>query len=737
VVVSGGGDVTVDSSGASVVVNGGRGGDGGNGNSTGNQAHGGDGGAGGAGIEAAGGGNVTVDNGTIQGGDGGAGGNGGSSAAAGNGGAGGAGIDAAGATSVTVGTDGTVTGGAGGAGGTTSTPGSAGAGGVGIIASGGITVTVAGSVSGGMSGDTSPVQADAIDLTGGGNTLKLEDGFSFTGNVVSDGTGAGDTLELGGDTDSGFDLSGLGSAFTDFAALDKTGTSTWTLTNSSDFSGPTTVSDGTLALDAASLANSAVTVDTDGTLSASGASAVKSVDVSGAVTLSTATTTLTAAGGATFETDSTFNVTVDSSGNASKIDSGIGAAIIDGGEVMVTAGTGAYSPTTQYVIVTGQSVSDTFDGAEMAAGSPFLTPSLHYDVTDEVYLTFATDFGSAANTYNQQQVAGALDAWGLGGPLSAYLLNLDDDTAPAAYDTLSGDVYASIKTALLDDSHIVRDAMEDRLLASSDNGKNVWGKVFGNWDSYDGNGNAAGFSNQTTGVLFGADGILGDWRLGGLIGYGRGAFSVPDRSSSADVDGYHVGLYAGTGTGSLQFRAGAGFTSHQIAMSRDVAFGDFSDSLSGDYTADVAQGFAELGYTLDMGGASIQPFANLAGVALHTDGFAENGGDAALTVAAGDEDVTLTTLGFHASAGLGTFATANATVGWQHAFGATPHSDVAFESGDAFDVAGVPLAADAAIVKAALDLALAPAATLSLIYGGQFATGAIDQSANADLSVKF
>jgi hypothetical protein len=79
---------------------------------------------------------------------------------------------------------GTITGGNGGIRGTGSTTGSAGAGGVGIVGTGDDTVITSGAIAGALSGDGT-TQADAIDFSGGGNTLVLEQGNSFTGNVVS------------------------------------------------------------------------------------------------------------------------------------------------------------------------------------------------------------------------------------------------------------------------------------------------------------------------------------------------------------------------------------------------------------------------------------------------------------------------------------------------------------------------------------------------------------------------
>ncbi len=102
-----------------------------------------------------------------------------------------------------------------------------GAGGAGIVGqNANVTVTVLGRVTGGTSGDNT-TQADAITFTGGTNTLTIHSGATIDGNVA--GTGS-DTFVLGGSTNG--TLNAYQSQFTGFSTFGKSGTSTWTLTNS-------------------------------------------------------------------------------------------------------------------------------------------------------------------------------------------------------------------------------------------------------------------------------------------------------------------------------------------------------------------------------------------------------------------------------------------------------------------------------------------------------------------------
>ncbi|MBB6183258.1 autotransporter-associated beta strand repeat-containing protein [Oleiagrimonas soli] len=219
-------------------------GDGGNG---GNGGAGGRGGIGGAGSAAVSGEHFTLTNtGSISGGDGGLGGAGGGGGPGGQGGSAGGGAG----SGTTSGTDGVA-----GSSGAEGTAGTGGLGGVGVIATGGATIYNGGSIAGGRADGGSGAQADAIDFSGGGNTLVIEAGASFIGNVVSTSgsTNGGDVLALGGTSNSSFDISsvGTGQPYQGFNLLEKTGTATWTVTGSNSSGLGWHLNGGTLSISSA------------------------------------------------------------------------------------------------------------------------------------------------------------------------------------------------------------------------------------------------------------------------------------------------------------------------------------------------------------------------------------------------------------------------------------------------------------------------------------------------------
>jgi outer membrane autotransporter protein len=273
----------------------------------------------------------------------------------------------------------------------------------------------------------------------------------------------------------------------------------------------------------------------------------------------------------------------------------------------------------------------------------------------------------------------------------------------------------------------------------------LWTQAYGAWGAYASDGNAGKLDTSTGGVVFGADAPVGEWRVGVLSGYGHSSFDDDARASSADVDSYALGIFAGTsikhvGPGDVGLRFGASHTWSAIDTDRSIAFPGLATTAAASYQARTAQIFGEAGYALHAGQASLEPFAGLAYVNLHTDGYDESGA-AGLHAGSDDTGVTYTTFGLHAATDIAVGAmTGNlhATLGWRHAFGdTTPLATHAFAGSTAFTVAGTPIAEDAALMVAGFDLNLTEAAALGLSYQGQFGGGATQNGFKANLTVTF
>lgn len=334
-------------------------------------------------------------------------------------------------------------------------------------------------------------------------------------------------------------------------------------------------------------------------------------------------------------------------------------------------------------------------------------------------------FAAFAQTPNQIAAADAMEMLAMGNPVwNALAMSSDTDVLRAGLDMLSGEVHATSIGVLLEDSSFVRDAAFERLSAASGQETAFWLHSYGNWRYVDGDGNAAPYQSASGGMLTGVDTDVADWRFGLLAGYGRTNLDVGQRQSSADIDSYHVGLYAGRAWGGLNFRSGAAYTWHGIDTQRSVALGGFTDRLSAGYNASTAQGFAEIAYDVAGNSARFEPFANLAYVSVGSQGFSENGGAAALSSGKDHQDATFTTLGFRAKTDLdlaGKGVSLSGTLAWRHAYGDTGTSrSPALAGTGAFGIDGVPVARNLAIVEASINTQLSAAASFSIAYQGKF-----------------
>ena len=537
-------------------------------------------------------------------------------------------------------------------------------------------------------------------------------------------------------TEFGGTISGVG------GSLGKVGDGTLVLSGVNSYTGVTQVSSGTMIVNGSIASSSGVNVTNGGRLGGTGTVAATSIFDGGTLAPGNSIGTLNVAGNVTFNPGSNYEVEVNSAGQSDLLNA-TGTATLNGGTVQVLPFPD-FAIDTQYTILTAAGgVGGTFDGVGFGSGSLFLAPSLTYGAND-VFLNIAqtAGFESVALTPNQIAAAGGAQSLG-GGPLFTAIALLGDvGEAQAAFDAISGEIHASAKSALIEDSRFVREAAIARL-GAADNGLGIWIQGFGARGHTGTDGNAAALDRSIGGLFIGADGeVLDGWQAGVLAGYSRSSFSAGDRASSGAADSYHLGVYGGTEWNDLAVRFGTAHSWHNLDISRTAALTGFSDSLSSGYSAGTGQVFGEVGYGIDTGTARFEPFANLAWVNHATSGYSETGGAAALTGTRDTVNATFTTLGLRASTdvAIGEVGTARLSgmVGWRHAFGNVPTAANSFVAGgNAFTVAGVPLARDALVLEMGLDLEIAPEATFGVHYSGQVGSGVSDHALKARLGVMF
>ncbi len=642
----------------------------------------------------------------------------------------------------------------------------------------GQTVTAGGVIANGTSpgdivkaGDGRLILTAANSYTGGttisGGTLQL-------GNGGTSGSIVGPVLDNGTLTFDRSDHIVFGGAISGTGSVVQAGPGTVTLSgDSSAFAGSTEVASGTLAV-TGSLGGS---LDVAAGATLAGTGTVGSTAIAGAVSPGGAGTigTVTVAGSLRLAASTSYAVDGDAAGRSDLVHA-TGGADLGGATVSVLA-TGGWNVASRYTILTADGGISGRLAPSVVSDFAFLTPRLGYDA-DDVYLTLVrngTAFASFAQTGNQRAAAGALDA-SAGGALYQSVVQLPAAKARSAFSQLSGEIHASAKGVLLDDSRFVRNAGIDRLrsafggvgastqpvmtYAEADPARPdaavvlapaavdrfaFWTQGFGSWGHRDGDGNAATLNYSTEGFIAGADApVFDNWRIGLLGGYSRTVFNARDGAGSGSSDNYSLGVYGGRQWGALGLRLGAAYTWSDISTGRGVSF--TGDTLSADDHAGTAQAFGELGYRIEagrtpVGRLSFEPFAALAYVDVRTDGFTEQGGAAALSGQSDDTGVAFSALGLRASNGFtlgGLDLAASGTLGWRHAYGAvTPTSALRFAGSDAFTVAGVPIARDAAVVEAGLSTPITRSVSLGVSYTGQFGRRTQDQGVRGTLDWKF
>ena len=597
----------------------------------------------------------------------------------------------------------------------------------------------------------------------GAGTLTLTGTHSSTGiTSVNAGTLVADSSSLSGAvTDSAalvFNQSSNGTfngAISGNGTITKTGAGLLVLdSNSSSFTGITTVQAGTLEVGDATTPSAYlggdVTVNSGGMLRGHGTIG-GNVSNSGTVWAGGSIGTLMVNGNYVQTANGVLEVEATPDGQASLVK--VSGTANLAGSALVVADSGNWLPHTQYTVLTAAGgVSGQF--ASASSNFVFLTPTLSYGNND-VSLTLQRnniDFNAVAKTPNEFAVATSLNKLNYGNVVYDALLLSHADTARKAFDQLSGEIHASIRTAIMDDERNVRDVVANHLLNGTqdndsqtgvmDNGVAVWTTATARGGSHQGDGNASTLDANGDSMLLGMDAPIGDVaHIGGVFGTGNLSDNIGALASSAHVHTRHAGLYASVQTGSFHLMGGAFYGWQNVNTDRHLSFPATAGIANSQSHANTVQAYVDGSYVFTLSHGTLAPFVDVAAQRLHTDAFAESGTAAALTGQAQSDTQTYGTLGLRGALQLNAQNTvqAHASLGWQHAWGDT-NATAAMQlisGSDAFTVQGVPVARNATAITAGLRILATPHLSLDATYNGQFAARVNDQAAHLSLIYSF
>ncbi|WP_066560148.1 autotransporter outer membrane beta-barrel domain-containing protein [Croceicoccus bisphenolivorans] len=585
--------------------------------------------------------------------------------------------------------------------------------------------------------------------------------FDLSGQqqIVASLSGTNGTLRFG--TDGAllveqFKNTTFGGSFTGTGAFTKDGSGELNLTGDGTGSVLFVIADGVLRANG-DFGASDVVVGTGGLLGGNGT--VGHTTVEGIVGPGNSIGTLHVNGDIDFEVGSVYEVEVDDEGNSDLIKA-TGAANINGGTVSVLAAAGNYALSGDYLILTaGGGVNGTFDGTDVDL--PFLDSYLSYGANDVMLQLVRNDdpFVSAAITDNQASVAAGLETADATGTLYRTIAGQTSEaSARAAFDALSGEVWGTAATVLIDDVQQNNDRVLGRLRQADDitvalggfdtqvqdydSRTAVWGQAFGSWGRNTADGNAATAIDNEFGFVTGVDVGLGAWRVGAAFTYATGEVRVNDRDSAVDTDTKAVSAYAGGGLGNLRAHFGATYSWHDLDGRRNIELSGLSEENLAEFDGKTGSVFGELSYVAQTGGLKLSPFVAGSYAHLKTDGFNESGAVSGLKVESGKRNVGFSRLGMRAAGDwrVGEDAVISPTVSaaWRHAFGDREGlSAQSFSTSDVFEVEGTSLPKDVLEVQAGFDSEIMPGGSIGASYVGSFASGWRDHGLKIGFSYGF
>ncbi|MFP1722278.1 autotransporter domain-containing protein [Lonsdalea quercina] len=405
---------------------------------------------------------------------------------------------------------------------------------------------------------------------------------------------------------------------------------------------------------------------------------------------------------------------------------------------------------TRYTLLDASgSVSGRFDelvlggDGSASADAPFLTDVLGYGDHAAWLETVrnARRFSDVAATSNQHSVADALDSLNGGAAYRAIANVKSADAARDAFDNLSGEFHAAARSAIVQRSQNVRDALNGAM--RSRHGEPLWLTTWSNDGRLSGEAGEAAVDHQGYGFLLGGGAQMGESSaLGIAVGSEKSRISMGERASRANVTAYHAALYLDGELAGMDWRTGINYSYLDLSSQRTLHIPDLEGKARANYHAHQAQGFIEssrrFSITQDSG---LEPYANAAYVWLQTPGGREFGSEAALGWNTQNSASAFSTLGLRGDMRFTAVTPFSlyGDIGYQRRLSERNRSARLHftHGGDDFNVDGAATPKNAVLMHAGLAADLSDHARLSLGYQGMHGSKVRDDGVGMRFSVTF
>jgi fibronectin-binding autotransporter adhesin len=325
-------------------------------------------------------------------------------------------------------------------------------------------------------------------------------------------------------------------------------------------------------------------------------------------------------------------------------------------------GNGTYGNSTTYTVVTSNTPINGTYGSVVKGDLPFLDEGVTTNGnTVTVTLSQAGTGGPVSPggagtgfdqfpglTPNQGAGAGVLQgAAGQGAAtgseplptLLGYLRGLHSAQVHSAFDSLTGETYASAAQAELTGQSQYQDSVFYRLKLDRDTGERgtaVWAEPYTSSSDLSRSANVARADYRIHGIVVGTDTDLGnDFRAGVHMNLANARTEVHSRGDYTDVDQAAVGLHALYFNDKQFWIEGlASYGWHDGDSHRRINVGGYTPEARGDYDGKSTNGAVEGGFRFNVGNAMhLEPFVGAYYSKVKYDSFTEKGaGDADLKV---------------------------------------------------------------------------------------------------------